>query len=134
MPDSPPVSARPHIMVFDAALAIRALMEELLTEDGDQVSVSPFLPESFAQIAVQPPALLIIDLALGAQVGWELLERLARDALTRRVPVLVTSTDQRLLERAEQAHVRFGGESWIVKPFDIAVMLGEVHRLIPGTP
>jgi len=82
----------------------------------------------------RPPALLIIDLAFHERVGWELLERLARDALTRRIPVLVTSTDQRLLERAEQAHVRFGGESWIVKPFDIAVILGEVRRLLSVTP
>jgi len=125
--------ARPHIMVFDSSQLIRQLMDALLTEEHDRVTVSTFLPTAFAQIAALQPALLIIDLAFHQRVGWELLEQLARDALTRNIPVLVTATDPSLLERAEANQVRYGGQSWIVKPFELAVIFGEVRRLTAST-
>jgi CheY-like chemotaxis protein len=121
---------RPHIMVFDSAQLMRDLLEQLLQEEHYHVTASTFLPESFDQIAGLQPALLLIDLAIHEQVGWDLLERLALDALTRAIPVLVTSTMPALLERAEREHVRYGGQSWIVKPFDVALLQGEVARLL----
>jgi hypothetical protein len=35
------------------------------------------------------------------QAGWRVLRHLALDALTRAIPVIATSTDHRVLERAE---------------------------------
>jgi two-component system chemotaxis response regulator CheY len=121
---------RPHVMVFDSAQLMRDLMGELLQEARCHITVSTFLPGSFDQIAGLQPALLLIDLAIHEQVGWALLERLALDALTRRIPVLVTSTDPRLLERAEAEQVRYGGDGWVVKPFDLEELLADVERLI----
>lgn len=128
-----PRGARPHVMVFDSAQLMRDLMGELLQEARCHVTVSTFLPGSFDQIAGMQPALLLIDLAIHEQVGWELLERLALDALTRRIPVLVTSTDRRLLERAEREQVRYGGQGWAIKPFELEALLDEVWRLTSGS-
>jgi len=125
--------ARPHIMLFDSSQLIRQLMDALLTEEHDRVTVSTFLPTAFEQIAAVQPALLIIDLAFHQRVGWELLEQLARDALTRNIPVLMTSTDASLLERAEANQVRYGGQSWIAKPFELEVIMDEVRRLTAPT-
>ena len=127
-----PCGARPHVMVFDSAQLMRDLMGELLQEARCHVTVSTFLPGSFDQITGLQPALLLIDLAMHEQVGWELLERLALDALTCRIPVLVTSTDRRLLERAEREHARYGGQGWVVKPFELEALLDEVRRLTSG--
>ena len=59
-----------------------------------------------------------------------MLERLAREALTRAIPVMVVSTDPRLLERARAQDVRYGGRAWIAKPFELDELLAEIDRLI----
>ncbi len=120
---------QPHVMVLDSSRLILEVMRELLAFDCYAVTATTFAPGSFAEIEALQPSLLIIDLAIHERMGWELLERLADDALTRAIPVIVTSTDPRLLERAEESRTRFGGDGWIAKPFDIDVLLGLVHDL-----
>ena len=130
MTASPSVAApRPHLMLFDASFTIRTIMKELLDDERCHATVSPILPESFAEIAAGQPALLIIDLGFEERLGWELLEQLARETVTRGIPVLVTSTDQRLLDGAEANQGQYGGESWVVKLFEIERIMSEVRRL-----
>ena len=62
----------------------------------------------------------------GAPAG----ERLQAEALTRGVPVVVTSTERRLLERAEADGRRYGGQRFVVKPMDLDVLLGAIEDLI----
>ena len=45
--------------------------------------------------------LIIVDLVVGIRSGWDLLEELQRFASTSGIPVIVTSTDQRLLDQIE---------------------------------
>ncbi len=125
------VESRPaHVMVIDASRMILGVMRELLEFDRYAVTATTFVPESFAQIEALQPNLLIIDLAIHQHVGWDLLERLALEALTRSIPVIVTSTDPKLLQRAEANQVQYGGQGWIAKPFDVDELLHVVHDLV----
>jgi len=117
-------------MVIDASRMILGVMRELLEFDRYAVTATTFVPESFAQIEALQPNLLIIDLAIHQHVGWDLLERLALEALTRSIPVIVTSTDPKLLQRAEANQVQYGGQGWIAKPFDVDELLHVVHDLV----
>jgi len=121
---------RQHVMVINGAPVFLNLMRELLQDERYNVTTSNFVPTSFDQIAGMRPSLLIIDLAVHQLAGWDLLERLALEAMTRDLPVIVVSTDPRLLERAEADRVRYGGRAWIAKPFDIDDLLREIDRLI----
>lgn len=64
------------------------------------------------------------------QAGWNLLERLHADALTLGIPVIIFSTEKEYLEEAQAAHLRFGGQRFISKPFDIDDLLAAVDELI----
>ncbi len=76
-------------------------MRELFQEEGYNVTTTNFAPNSFQQIEALQPDALIIDIAIGQEAGWELLEQLGADADTAGIPALVLSTDPRLLARAE---------------------------------
>ncbi len=88
------------------------------------------VPRTFDQVEVLPPDVLVIDVAVGERAGWDLLDRLHAEASTNNIPVLVISTDPRLLERARAAASRHGRSAFLAKPFDLEVMLGVIQELI----
>ena len=77
----------------------------------------------------QPDA-LIIDIAIGQEAGWELLEQLDADADTAGIPVLVVSTDPRLLAHAEAHAARYGSHRFLEKPLDLEAMLTNIREMI----
>jgi CheY-like chemotaxis protein len=88
----------------------------LVQDQRFNVTTTTYVPRTFDQIAALQPDLLIVDLALRRQAGWELLVRLQVEGLTRLIPVVVTSTDPMLLRRADAQRERFGGDHYMVKP------------------
>jgi DNA-binding response OmpR family regulator len=88
------------------------------------------VPNSFGQIAVLDPDALIVDIAVGQRAGWELLERLNADAATTGIPVLVVSTDPRLLERAQEQAALYGKNRCLVKPFGLDEILAHIREMV----
>ena len=104
---------RKHVFVVNGSPAFLDVVRELLQDERYNVTTTNYVPHTFDQIASLAPDLLLVDLATGRRAGWELLERLHAEAATRRVPVLVTSTDPHLLVEAEATAARYGGTaSW----------------------
>jgi CheY-like chemotaxis protein len=92
--------ARKHIFVVNGSAEFLDIVRDLLQDEQYNVTTTNFMPRTFEQIHALRPELLIIDLVVGQQAGWDLLERLRNEAITRGIPVIVTSTDKRLLDRA----------------------------------
>lgn len=72
----------------------------------------------------------MVDVVVGQQAGWDLLQRLHQDAATTGIPVIVLSTSPQLLARAEAEAARYGNMTYLEKPFDLDDLLGQVERLI----
>ena len=88
---------RKHVFAINASPPFLNIIRELFQEEGYNVTTTNFAPNSFAQIEALQPDALIIDIAIGQEAGWDLLEQLEADADTAGIPVLVVSTDPRLL-------------------------------------
>ncbi len=123
--------ARKHLFVVNGAPAFLNLMRELFQEEGYAVTTTNFLPESFAQIDAAQPDVLVVDVVVGHQEGWELLERLHAAAATAGIPVLIVSTSPQLIDRARERVTRFGGDAYLGKPFDLEAMLETIRDLLP---
>ena len=94
------------------------------------VTTTNFVPRTFDQIASLQPDLLVVDVVVGQQAGWDLLERLHAEASTNRIPVIVVSTTPQLLERAKEQAERYAGSHLLTKPFDFEDLLGMIQELI----
>ncbi len=123
---------RRHVFVVNGAPDFLDLMRDLLQEEQYNVTTTNFVPRTFDQVAALAPDLLMVDVVVGERAGWDLLERLQEDALTRQIPVLVTASDRRLMERAEAQQQRYGGQRFFVKPFELDALLEAVQELIGG--
>jgi CheY-like chemotaxis protein len=122
-------TARRHIFAINSSPAFLNIVRELFQEEGYNVTTTNFAPNSFAQIEALRPDALIIDIAIGQEAGWELLEQLDADADTAGIPVLVVSTDPQLLAHAEAQAARYGTHRFLEKPLDLEAMLGAIQEM-----
>lgn len=123
---------RKHVFAINHAPEFLDVVRTLLQDEEYKVTTTNFVPRTFDQIAALEPDLLLIDLATSEQAGWDLLERLHTEAATRRIPVLVTSTDLRLLDRVQADVQRYGGQQFMAKPMDRDDLLESI-RVLVGT-
>jgi DNA-binding response OmpR family regulator len=121
---------RQHIFVVNGAPDFLNLLRELLQEERYNVTTTNFVPHTFDQIQALAPDLLMVDLVVGQRAGWDLLDSLQTEALTRGVPVIVFSTLPALLEQARALDTPGGIRRFLGKPFDIAELLELVAELI----
>ncbi len=121
---------RKHILAINSSPDFLDVLRELLQDEQFNVTTTNYVPQTVAMIAAGSPDLLIVDLAVGQQTGWDLLEQVQEDAAARDVPMIVTSTNERFLERAGLQAKRLGGRTYLLKPFKVATLLKMVHGLV----
>jgi CheY-like chemotaxis protein len=119
-----------HIFCINGSSSFLDILRHLLEHEHYTVTTTNFVPQTFEQIAALQPSLLIIDLSVGQRAGPDLLERLQREAITRKIPVIVVSTDRRLLARARAEQAHYGGQLFLAKPLDLDNLLEGIHALI----
>ena len=121
---------RQHIFAINGSPDFLNLIRDLFQEEGYNVTTTNYVPTSFEQIETAHPNALIVDIVVGQSAGWELLEQLGADANTAGIPVLVVSTDPRLLTRARDQAARYGTHRYLEKPFDVDALLTHIREMI----
>ena len=131
--DGPSQDQRRHVFAINTSPEFLNIVRELFQDEGYNVTTTNFAPTSFAQIEALQPDALIIDIAIGQEAGWELLEQLDADADTAGIPALIVSTDPRLLAQAEAHAARYGSHRFLAKPLDLEAMLTHIQEMIGQT-
>jgi CheY-like chemotaxis protein len=121
---------RKHIFCVNGSSSFLDVVRSLFEQERYNITTTNFVPLTFEQVLALQPDLLIVDVVWGVQAGWELLEQLAHDAATYPIPVIVTSTNHSLLERAEALARPNGAKLYLDMPFDLETMVQMVHTLI----
>jgi CheY-like chemotaxis protein len=121
---------RKHVFVINGAPEFLNLMRDVFQDERYNVTTTNYVPNSFDQIAALRPDALIMDIVVGQQAGWELLEQLHEAAATTGIPVLVVSTSPALLDRAQAQAARFGTHRYLGKPFDLDDLLACIQEMI----
>lgn len=121
---------RKHIFAINGSPDFLNIVRELFQDEDYNVTTTNFVPSSFAQIAAVQPNALIVDVVVGQQVGWDLLEQLHAAAATTGIPVLVLSTSPHLLQRAREQAERYGNHRYLDKPFDVDALLTHIQEMI----
>ena len=127
---TPQQMIRKHVFVVNGLPDFLDIVRQLLQDENYNVTTTNFVPSSFETIEAARPSLLMIDLVIGEEAGWELLRRIRQGATTRDIPILLLSTTPDLLEEARQQHEQFGGDRYLLKPFDLDDLLQVIHELI----
>jgi CheY-like chemotaxis protein len=121
---------RRHMFVVNQSPEFLDILRELFQQEQYNVTTGNFVPETFEQIEALNPSLLVVDLAVGEQAGWDLLKRMENGGSQRDIPTIVVSTSPRLLDTAQENPERFGGQRFLRKPFDLDDLLKAAEELI----
>jgi DNA-binding response OmpR family regulator len=105
----------------------------LLEEEGFRAVTMHVSDATFAVIRGLIPRILIIDFQYGHTEAFDLLKALDADEVTRTLPLLATSTDERLLEQVQSTAPERPLLRLLVKPLGLDELLAAVRELY-GAP
>jgi DNA-binding response OmpR family regulator len=127
---SPNGTARSHVFCVNRSPAFLELLADLLEEERYAVSTTTHHETAFAQILAARPDAVIVDVVAWDDDAWQLLQRLSTDAATAAIPLVATSTDPAVVERAQAQPARYRPDRCLVKPFDLWALVDALDSLL----
>jgi PAS domain S-box-containing protein len=122
---APPAPDRPIVLVADDDPIAVELMRDILDEAGYSVAHAGGGAEAVRMARLLQPALLTLDIMMPDLDGFDVIQVLRNDPITRELPVLFVS--------AAPEHARgemLGGSGFLLKPFTAEELIGHVRRLL----
>ena len=107
-----------HILIIDDDIHINEMLEEVLIQEGYQVSHAYSGTEALLFLANEKPDLILLDLMLPGLTGEEVLPQIEK------IPVIVMSAKVEVKDKV--ALLLNGAEDYITKPFDIEELLARI--------
>lgn len=118
------------ILLVDDETRVRSVLRRLLSDAGYSVIESTDGFEALDQIAIEQPALVILDVEMPRLNGWGTLEELRRRGA--RVPVLMLTNVNDVPDRLKGFET--GADDYLGKPCDLKELLARVKALLRRTP
>ena len=107
-----------HILIIDDDIHINEMLEEVLIQEGYQVSHAYSGTEALLFLANEKPDLILLDLMLPGLTGEEVLPQIEK------IPVIVMSAMVEVKDKV--ALLLNGAEDYITKPFEIEELLARI--------
>ena len=107
-----------HILIIDDDIHINEMLEEVLIQEGYQVSHAYSGTEALLFLANEKPDLILLDLMLPGLTGEEVLSQIEK------IPVIVMSAKVEVKDKV--ALLLNGAEDYITKPFEIEELLAMI--------
>ena len=113
------------ILVVDDSPTERFALTELLSERGYQVVTAENGEDAIAKSKSEMPDLILMDVVMPGQNGFQLTRAITRDPRFANVPVIMcTSKDQ---ETDKVWGMRQGARDYIVKPVDPTELMAKIR-------
>ena len=115
------------ILVVDDSPTDRKHLSDLLSKNGFKVSTADSAEDALAKVKQSRPDLVLMDVVMPGQNGFQATRMLTRDESTKDIPVILcTSKGQ---ETDKVWGMRQGARDYIVKPVTQADLLAKIAAL-----
>lgn len=116
------------ILVVDDSASIRALLAKALAPLGYPVLLAADAEQAITHYQQAAVALTVSDINMPGSSGLDLLAQVKAHPCWRQSPFVLLTTEGRpdLIQQAQ----RYGAAAWVMKPFDSAVLVDIVRRLL----
>jgi CheY-like chemotaxis protein len=127
------MAATARIAVVNHDSVFLRLIDRVLRGDGHEPILCPSGTAAHEVIVQQQPDLIMIDTWLEVQeAGWALVQTLRLDEATRRIPILICSSDPNEVKRRAGQLETMPNVDVLPKPFDPESLLAKVAQMMDG--
>ncbi len=121
----------PTILVVDDDDAIRALVGDVLRDDGYTVREASNGRVALEVLHGHRADLIVLDLMMPVMDGWTFVEECQRQEWCCELPIVVTSASHDLPRTADRLRT-LGVRTSLAKPFDLDGLLALVEHYAPS--
>jgi twitching motility two-component system response regulator PilH len=116
-----------NILVVDDSPTDRQHLTDLLAKNGYKVQAAASAEEALAKVKAAKPDLVLMDVVMPGQNGFQATRTLANDEATKHIPIIICSTKGQ--ETDKVWGLRQGAKDYIVKPVKPADLLAKISAL-----
>jgi twitching motility two-component system response regulator PilH len=116
-----------NILVVDDSPTDRQYLTDLLSKHGYKVSSAASAEEALAKVKQAKPDLVLMDVVMPGQNGFQATRTLTTEEATKDIPVIICSTKGQ--ETDKVWGLRQGAKDYIVKPVKQADLLAKITAL-----
>jgi two-component system OmpR family response regulator len=117
-----------RILVVDDEQSITDLLSMALRYEGMEVQVAHLGREALEAVTSFRPHLVVLDVMLPDLSGFDVLQRMSRDGVGGRVPVLFLTARDTLDDKLRG--FTLGGDDYMTKPFSVEELVVRVRAIL----
>jgi CheY-like chemotaxis protein len=106
----------------------RDMLTRRLERKGYEIAVALDGQQAVELAAVDPPALILMDMSLPVLDGWEATRRLKADERTKHIPVIALTAHA--MQGDEQKAKEAGCDDYDTKPIELPRLLEKLEKLL----
>lgn len=115
------------VLIVDDSPTERYYLTDILVTNGFTVTTAENGEEAFAKIRLEKPDLILMDVVMPGQNGFQVTRAIARDPELADVPVIICSSKNQETDRIWG--LRQGARDYLTKPVDPAELLAKIAAL-----
>lgn len=115
------------VLVVDDSPTERYFLTELLTKNGFTVSAAENAEEAVLKLKAQLPDLILMDVVMPGQNGFQLTRQLSKDPVTQHIPVIMCTSKNLQTDRIWG--LRQGARDYVTKPVKADELLEKISAL-----
>jgi len=115
------------VLIVDDSPTERYFLTDILVKQGFSVSTAESGEEALLKIKADKPELILMDVVMPGQNGFQVTRSIARDPETQHVPIIICTSKGQETDRIWG--LRQGARDYIVKPVDPAELLSKIAAL-----
>ena len=118
------------ILVVDDSPTDRQHLSELLSKSGYKVPLAESAEDALAKVKQLRPDLVLMDVVMPGQNGFQATRTLTKDEATKHIPVILCTSKSQETDRVWG--MRQGARDYVVKPVSPADLLAKIRRSANG--
>ena len=115
------------VLVVDDSKTELMYLTDLLSKNGYSVKTAENAEDAFRRLAEEKPELILMDVVMPGQNGFQLTRAISRDPLYSDIPIIMCTSKNQETDRVWG--MRQGARGYITKPVDAAELQAKIAAL-----
>ena len=117
-----------NILVVEDSATDREFLTDLLTKNGYKVETAQNAEEALAKAKSLHPDLVLMDVVMPGESGFQATRALSKDEATKKIPVIICTSKGQDTDRAWG--MKQGARDYIVKPVKAPELLKKISAAL----